>query len=270
MTAKQLRRWAFTSFETEKISELKDILREVSKRWIFQIEKCPTTGKEHLQGRVSFKTPKRLKEASEALMKCHVSPEVDEKSSTFYCMKPDRLAGPWSDKDKEKYIQKRFRNPKLLKWQEEAIAKMKHDMESGDDRTINIVVDPVGNHGKSFLMGYMHSHMGALVVPASCTSAEDMIQCVADRTEDGWEGCILVDLPRATSTRHWFLLAQGIETIKNGFLYDKRYCFKETVIEPPAILVCCNADPPDGLFSQDRWNFIQIDEGLSGSSGAAL
>lgn len=266
MTDKQLRRWAFTCFSVDKIADLKETLREVSRRWVFQLEKCPTTGREHIQGRVSFKTPKRMAEAGKMLLNSHMSAEVNEKSSTFYCMKPDRVAGPWSDKDVERYIPKRFRNPTLREWQQVAIEKLRSDLERSDDRTINLVVDPEGNNGKSFLIGYLKSNLGAKLIPASCQAAEDMVQALADQVNDGWEGTVVVDLPRATSNRHWFLLAQGIETIKNGFLYDKRYNYTETVIEPPAILVVCNQDPPEGVFTSDRWNRIEI----GGSSGAAL
>ena len=52
-------------------------------------------------------------------------------------------------------------------------------------------------------------------------SAEDMLQCLCDQTENGWEGIVIIDLPRATREDAWWKIACALETIKSGILYDK-------------------------------------------------
>jgi hypothetical protein len=70
----------------------------------------------------------------------------------------------------------------------------------------------------------------------------------------------IFDLPRADDIAKKKQMWMAIETIKNGYLYDKRYNFREMWIEPPKILVFANDNPPFESLSADRWKAYFIDD----------
>lgn len=77
------RNWTFTLYDIEKV-EPKDC-----KYWIYGVEKCPTTGKRHLQGGVQFEHPIGMKTVQERIgHKCHVEACKKEFLATErYCKK---------------------------------------------------------------------------------------------------------------------------------------------------------------------------------------
>jgi len=50
----------------------------------------------------------------------------------------------------------------------------------------------------------------------------------------------------------------GIESLKNGYMYDKRYQFKDRWIDRPQIIIFSNMMPDFSMLSQDRWKVWQI------------
>jgi len=50
----------------------------------------------------------------------------------------------------------------------------------------------------------------------------------------------------------------GIEVIKNGVAYDKRYSPKKLRFDRPAIVVFTNELPEFSLMSIDRWNVWEM------------
>lgn len=269
MANKQLRRWAFTIFRDDKDhDDILKVLKGNAKSYCFQQESCPSTGRVHYQGRVSWKQPIRARELSKLLWNSHISPEVNMEAGTFYCLKEEtRLNGPWTDKDKKKLVQKHIQEMVLNPWQQELKDILTGDLDDGDTRTINCVIDERGNTGKTWFKKYCHQREGAIIVPSTCTTAEDMISCVANQTKvyndmnKMWQGTIIIDMPRAMAPKHWWTIAQGIETIKDGSLYDKRYHYTEVLIEPPALCVMTNTRPPIQVFSSDRWRFFTVVDG---------
>lgn len=259
---KQLRRWAFTAF-CEKISkdELIGFLKEGTKAWVFQKERCPETGTEHWQGRVSFKNPKRPSEVKWIHGKGRLSAEHDEAASDFYASDPNkRLDGPWSDKDVARFVPAAWRDPVLKPWQQRALDLLTNDLKDPFSRRIHIVVDPVGERGKSWFSSHLKFAHGAKLIPSTCATGEDMVQALCDQVRDGWQGIVCVDIPRAADRSRWNLYCHALETIKGCILYDKRYHYKEVVIEVPAIIAFCNSAPPDGLMTADRWVHINTED----------
>ena len=182
----------------------------------------------------------------------------------LYVLKLDTRVTPpkrWDESVKTKYIQKRFRGLKpLLPWQLKLKNLVADDYKSGNDRNIHFVVDD-GGEGKSWFKGHMKSHSdNAIIMPSTLPSAGDMMQflCSNPAIKEGGHYIILMDVPRATSPKHWYSLAQGLEAIKQGFLYDSRYTCKEKVIEPPVMVCFANAKPPDGVMTKDV--FIYFDK----------
>ncbi len=74
--------------------------------------------------------------------------------SWFYVTKSEtRVSGPWSDKDKDDYFPIHYRVEKLYPFQQAIIDKVKEEGESGKNRIVNILYDPVGSIGKSLVVG---------------------------------------------------------------------------------------------------------------------
>lgn len=263
--SKQLRRYQFTRHigdaeDTEiVITTFKNVLKKSSRRWCFQLEKAPSTGKLHLQGRVSFKTPKRKSEAK-IDAQTHVSPESDTTAGDFYVQKEEtRIDGPWSDKDVDpvserakKYWLKHpnFNNLQSMMW---------NALVHQNERQILFVYDPTGGRGKStFIMRLVIEH-GALQIPPTCQTAEDMIQFAFVYLKDGQ--FVVMDIPRAVnSEQSWNKWLSALETLKNGYVYDKRYAPKFKYVAPPRLMVTCNSLPPPTLLTRDRYCIIRADD----------
>lgn len=50
----------------------------------------------------------------------------------------------------------------------------------------------------------------------------------------------------------------GLECLKNGYMYDKRYSFKRRRIDRPQIWVFTNTLPAWELMSMDRWQVYEM------------
>lgn len=70
--------------------------------------------------------------------------------------------------------------------------------------------------------------------------------------------CYLIDMPRAMKKEKLYDFFSGIESLKNGYMYDKRYQFKDKWIDRPQIILFTNTDPDLRMFSVDRWDFWTI------------
>lgn len=132
---------------------VKCVLREWAKKWVFQLEESDS-GYVHYQGRVSLVKKRRVRELISAssgklLAGWHWCATSSACSNNMdYVMKADtRKEGPWSDTDMEVYIPRQFRGLTLRPWQKQVI-----DLSNVfDDRTIHLVYDQQGGHGKSTL-----------------------------------------------------------------------------------------------------------------------
>ena len=69
---------------------------------------------------------------------------------------------------------------------------------------------------------------------------------------------ILMDVPQATSQKHWCTLAGGLEAIKAGKYYDKRYNWTEKTTEPPILVAFCNEGPPQGVMTGDVFYYFKM------------
>lgn len=258
------------------VDGIKQWLKKIAKRWVFQKE-CSTGDYTHFQIRLSLK-----KKCTEGTMiklyraqwgdgtgKVSITSQSEAdmaiiSGDMFYVQKEEsRVDGPWSDRDAvPTYVQERFKKVNLRQWQQDLIQKCKMQLAQKNDRNIILVMDATGNNGKSFLRGYAKQRLGWVTVPSTCMTTQEMIQylCSNDKIPEGWHGVILMDVPRATSQKHWYTLARGLETIKQGELYDGRYKMQEKIIEPPVMVVFVNKEPPAEVMSSDVFQVINLNE----------
>lgn len=117
-----------------------------------------------------------------------------------------------------------------------------------DDRTIEIVVDEKGNSGKTAWAMYMdYTHKAVYIPPLK--RGLDLVACVLGKRTSDW---YILDTPRAFEfTDDW---ACSLEQLKNGYVFDTRYSFRDKYLPVrPRVTVLCNDLPDyDKYFSKDR------------------
>lgn len=156
-------------------------------------------------------------------------------------------------------------------WQAEVVSLCNQQ----DYRHIHVILDEVGNTGKSILAEYLEYKGLAYEIPMM-NSMEDIMQCAMNVPP---QKCYLIDMPKGLKKEKLASFYGGIECLKNGVMYDKRYAFKKRRIARPQIIVFTNAMPDFSLLSLDRWaihritglyNLIDVEISQTAPSGASL
>ena len=238
--------------------ELAAELKTIAKHWAFQHEKGETSGYEHWQVRLSLHKKQRFSTfASESMP--HIpgcwsvtTLGVHEHNQFNYVMKAQtRVAGPWTDKD-ENLRPPPIMTDQLLNFLKQDRYSWQNDMEkiatSYDERHLHYVYDPHYHSGKSVFCEYLEYKGLAEEIPPF-TQMEDIMQFVMSMPTSR---CYLFDMPAAMKKDKVHQLYSGLEMLKNGFLYDKRYCGKKRRISRPVVILFANNLPQSGLIAPDR------------------
>lgn len=242
------------------VDELKGILNRLCKAWCFQIEEGDT-GYLHYQGRLRL-IKKRRKMKALTLFDVrpnYFEPTLNkefEQGDAFYMMKEDtRKDGPWTDKD-EVVVQ--TTQLKMYKsWAERPFQTTLRNMASEFDlRKIDLIYDATGNCGKSLFSEAMEYDGLAEEIPPF-RLMDDIFQWVCSRPK---KKCYIVDMPRGMKKDKLGDFYSGIEVIKNGVAYDKRYNAKKVRFDRPRVFVFTNTLPCLDLMSKDRWNIWFVTE----------
>lgn len=243
-------------------TELLTWLPKIAKKFTFQLERGEQTGYEHWQGRFSLIKRQRKTELMNILkgmgllVPNYLEPTMssEHKKEAFYCMKEDtRIDGPWTDKDEVTQITKQleiFKTFQLRPMQSKILSMS----QVFDMRYIDIVYDTIGNCGKSLLAEYMEYLKLAEEIPPF-RLMDDIFQWVASRPI---KKCYFVDMPRGMKKDKLGDFYAGIEVIKNGIAYDKRYAATKKRFDRPRIFVFTNELPNLELMSKDRWNIWRV------------
>lgn len=239
------------------IELLKKKLEYHSKKWSFQIEEGKETKFIHYQGRLSLKTKTRLTTLIEkwGVKEFHFSVTSSaNKDNMFYVMKDEtRIEGPFANTDEKLYIPRQVREiSTLYPWQNQVIEISK----VWNTRHINLIIDPVGNIGKSILKTYVRCHKLGRVIPFS-NNYKDILRMVCDMPTSNF---YIIDMPKALDKDKLGNLFSAIETIKDGYAYDDRYSFKEKIFDSPNIFIFTNEKPDVTYLSNDRWKFWRVSD----------
>lgn len=193
-----------------------------------------------------------------------------------------------------RYYQKKRERGKLFSWQQECEAEIKalavmdvdEKMESPTFmRKIQVIVDRKGGVGKSVFKSCIEHEVDQVVGFFGMNDAGEAIKAMCSKfTQMGIAkdprrapSVILIDLPSAVTaninlkTSAQFL--QFCETVKNGNVYDTRYCWTELKFDNPALYLFAN-DLPDvwfkkRLLSPDRLRVRYIRETVEGAGAGA-
>lgn len=166
-----------------------------------------------------------------------------------YVLKTEsRVRGPWSDK--ETYIGEDL-IVQLYPWQEEIKESITGRVDS---RSINVVVDPNGNIGKSAFCKYMCWHYKVPILGWGKTG--DLLHLVSKMPN---KVAYIFDLSRS-KPQDWGRddVSAAIEGIKNGLFINTKYECTQVIMKIPHIWVFTNHIPNISSMSRDRWRFFQI------------
>jgi len=258
----QLATWDFT-ISCEKFPDKNELFKLLSswcKKWVFQQEKGESSGYLHWQGRVSLIKKKRENEIIKIIpipgKWSPTSNKVHEGQNFNYVMKADtRVDGPWSDQD---YIEPPILTRQLVKFMEDELRPWQTELESliqeEDDRSIKLVIDKEGNSGKSIFSEYLE-YKGLTYEIPPFRLMEDIMQCAMCVRR---QKCYIIDMPRALKKDKLSEFYSGLECLKNGVCYDKRYSFKKRRMDRPQVVVFTNRDPCWGYMSLDRWEIYDM------------
>lgn len=207
-------------------------------------------GYEHYQIRAVFKVPKEMATVHNFLCENGASehwitPTQKICHNFDYCEKEGKFIRSW-----EKSLRK-FATIELRDWQ----AQVQGLMQAQSERQCLVVYDPIGNHGKTYFAKFMQATHQAQYVPPMQDAQDFMAFCLEKPAK-----AYIFDMPRAESVKQRKGMWSAIEQIKNGYIYDKRYKFRDAWIEPPKVCVFCNELPDTDLLSADRWYITTIQQ----------
>lgn len=245
--------WFVATIWCDKYDGSKEDLRDWlmahhAKEGVIGRELSPTSGKYHFQCKFHLDRGESL-DGWKALIGPIGHVEIAaEKSFTGYEEKDgDFVKWPSSPID-------RFKDLELCTWQRDALTLL----ENQNDRKILCIVDEVGGSGKSTFGKHLEAIGMMDVCPVVSEEYNDYTGYCFEFPSKGY----IFDVPRAIlgSEKQVYRKTQtmyaGIEQIKNGLIFEKRYKPRKMWIEPPRIMVYTNAWPDESMLSRDRWQYI--------------
>lgn len=246
---------------------------EYCKKWAFQKEngqkatEMNPEGYLHGQGRFVL-TSKKLEHKVVELMKAYdlvdfrisqTTTHIARSGDLFYVLKKDtRVDGPWCDQDhlEKKVMTKQLEKiTELYPWQSTMVEYLK----TWDDRKIMCIIQPSGNCGKSGFAEYAEYHDLAYEIPPM-NDMQDVMQCVLGIMKKHTWKAFMIDMPKAMKKEKLGPFYAGLETLKNGVAWDKRYAFQKMRFDRPLVIVFTNSLPDISLLSEDRWDFRKIED----------
>lgn len=230
--------------------EIVEISKELCDRFVVGRERGEG-GYDHFQFRGVFKCPKEIATLTNQYgMKrdvkwAHWSPT--HVRDFKYCEKEGNFYRSWEG-PLAKYC-----DVVLRPWQEDFVEKF----SLNGPRDVIVVYDPVGNSGKTYVSKYMQVTRRAQYVPPM-GDAQDLMAFALEKQASGY----IFDMPRSESIKQKKGMWSAVEQIKNGYLYDKRYKYRDAWTEPPRVAVFCNELPDPDVLSGDRWQVYQLNRYL--------
>ena len=237
------------------------------KKWVFQRE-LSDSGYKHWQCRVHLVKRRtfayvRAKMAAQKWCIGHwtiTSKGVHEGNSFNYVMKADTKdgeidSGPFTELDftpppKMTRQLAKFQQQEMYPWQKQLLEMVCEE----DDRSIKVIYDPVGDSGKSIMVEYIEYHRLGFEM-AQMMDIKDIMQfCFSF----GDQKCYMVDLPRAMRKDRMANFYSGLEALKNGCIWETRYCGKKRRIDRPQVIVFSNVLPELAYLSKGRWEIWEL------------
>jgi len=248
-------RWEFTLKHTFEENDKKrvpvepenlhSLLKSCCKEFFFQLEEGESgenpIGYLHYQGCFSLNDKMRRSGIKDILgiKYIHLEPCENWNALKKYSTKVEtRIDGPWD-------INSSFlKTLEILRpWQQSVKTYCTESVPN--DRTINWIVDPPGNKGKTQFIKFMTIKHNA--TPLISGRGGDVARCLGDNPI-----ICLVNVPRTAENSGTFNYTI-LEQIKDGLVFDSKYESRVRVFNSPHIWVFANWPPNLSTMSQDRW-----------------
>ncbi len=220
-----------------------------------QIEICPKTGKEHIQGVFTLK--KRARPITEmGFPDVHYERQrgTDEQAVN-YCNKTETRK-PGTQPFKRGYPDElELIEDEDLRPEQTAIAdKYIIDENKKFERKIHWYWDTKGGWGKSILAKYLVDQMGAIILAGA---NKDCLYGIAQMVQKNGmcPRIVIFDVPR---TNEGHISYQAIESIKNGAFFSPKYESGMVRFNSPHIIVFANTEPEYEKLSGDRWVVTEL------------
>ena len=140
---------------------------------------------------------------------------------------------------------RRFQQHPPRPWMTEARAWLTED----DDRTVHLIFDDVGHAGKTIWTEAMVYEGLASFIPPFDSVGDLMAIAYAAKKKTAF----IMDMPRGTRKHMLGDLYAGVESIKDGKAYDKRYNWKMAWFDRPAMIIFAKRMPVFSCLAEDRW-----------------
>ena len=191
------------------------------------------------------------------LKHAHFSPASNNSGgSMMYAMKIDtRISDEtYTDQTEDEIpMPRQLKHIKELRsWQQEIMDRSQYNWNA---RHINWLYDPTGNSGKSSLVLWckIKKFMDCKLIPVMLSSSNQFVELNASTLDQPCGRLYFIDLPKALNKKSSMAeFYSYLETLKTGYVYDKRYKFRERVFSSPAIWVMSNVLPDKSMLSKDR------------------
>lgn len=223
-------------------------LKDICKKYIFQLEEGSNLGTRHYQGYISLIKKARITELKKLIHNdIHFEESRgNEQQNAEYCSKSEgRIEGPWAYNIKVKKPLRVIEN--LYPWQQYIVDMVRKEP---DDRSIVWIYEPTGGMGKTQLCKYLAHHYGAIPLRGK---SNDILHCVAEYESDIY----MYNIPR---TMEDYVPYESIELIKDMLFMSGKYESKPVNRNSPHVLVFSNFPPDTTKLSKDRWVIINLDE----------
>lgn len=239
--------WCFTDHNVSKehLDQMDQVFTSLGASWLHGLETCPTTGKEHRQGFISFQNKCRPIEKCRDLTISHWEKCKGSKSQNIEYVTKE-------GKDIQGNIQydeplRLISEGQFYTWQAQLVNELRC---TPDDRTIKWIWEAEGKVGKTTLAKWMAVHLHACVAEGKANDVKNRI--ITWKKETGaWPKIVIWDLARSLEQ---FVSYQAIESVKNGFFYSGKYEGGECIMNCPHVVVFANFEPDIYKMSMDRFD----------------
>lgn len=273
MSNHKLRAWSVTYFLVDKLKDVGlptpekiiSVLQYLRcQKYAFQLERTEKNVK-HYQ--MAFVTPdayfdKQLREIFSSRCRknysagCfHIKPTHSQDDAFIYCMKTStRLDGPWVYPPGRYAGQDLITYDKLYPWQRTIFRYLRWEPHP---RKINLIVQSMGNCGKSLLAKTLAFEQKAIILPLGQNSA----QMKAAVLNAGPSRIYIVDLPR--NNKSYKDIYDTLEEIKKGHVVSPFYGkYTQEFMLRPHVLIFTNRMPILKHLSHDMWRIFEISQDL--------
>lgn len=154
----------------------------------------------------------------------------------------------------KEWMDDKYDNPIFWDWQSDVM------MMESNDRFIDLLWNPNGGEGKTWMCGYLESRRGAYYICLPTPEkAIESLTCMLKANEERHPSYVLIDIPRNARKEHtdgWIRMA---ETIKSGSIADPRYRYQYWRFKSPPVWVFCNDLPNITGYKADRLRVWKIE-----------